>query len=482
MLRHCKKGLDLSEMTDAFPWKHRLSQEERDYLWMGGDLTWKLHTGQLAIEDSFESSPGKLFVLDCSRQLGKSTWAVTKAIECALREPGSRIRYATAFLTDLEQFIVPTFDSVLEDCPKNQYPEFSVQKSEFRFRNGSKIRLIGLDRKPNGLRGNKLRLVILDEAGYISRLSYLYQSVLIPATTHVSNARIIMASTQPEEADHDFIGFCNLAQEENSYIKLDVYSCPMLSPRRIVEIARDMGGIDSTAFRREYLCHRVVEEGRAIVPEFDEARHVRLEPPGPAHHFWIRVASLDSGVRDLTACLFAYYDFQRAKLVIEDEFAITGHQVTTRRIAELVREREALLGWPGVYRRTADNDNLILLQDLGQEFGLHFNPTNKDDLVAMVNKVRLWMKAGRIEIHPKCVRLIGTLKAGVWNEKRTEFARSKVHGHYDLLASLVYLVRNCPEHENPVPEFFNQNLSEVFYQLPRKETGAAAGFKKAFVR
>lgn len=288
-----------------------------------------------------------------------------------------------------------------------------------------------------------------------------------------------MCSTQPEEPDHDFIEFCDKAQAAGSYCKLKIYNNPLLDKPQIDELAEECGGYDSTAFRREYLCERIVEEGRAIVPEFQESLHVKEVTPGPAHRFWLRLASLDSGVRDMTACLFAYYDFARAKMVIEDEFAIKGHQVTTRRIAELVNEREKSLG--EAYhrpRRVADNDNLILLQDLGNEFGLHFMPTNKDDLAAMVNKVRLWVKAGRIEIHPRCVRLIGALKAGVWNDKRSEFARSKVHGHYDLLAALVYLVRNCPEQENPVPAFFGQNMSEVIYSRPPAQSGVVAAFNK----
>lgn len=447
-------------------------------LWKRGDLFWKLHLGQLEVEYAFLNSTGKLFVLDCSRQLGKSTWAVAKAIETAIKNPGSKIRYATAFLTDLEQFIMPAFDFVLQDCPEESLPQFKSQKSEYIFPNGSRIKLVGLDMKPNGLRGNKLRLVIIDEAGYVRRLSYLYRNVLIPATTHIPTAKIIMTSTQPEEPDHDFIEFCDKAAITSSYIKLDIYKNPLLTEQQIDELAEECGGKDSTAFRREYLCHRIVEEGRALIPEFNESLHVVESPKSPAHRFWHRLAALDSGVRDLTACLFAYYDFARAKLCIEGEFVIQGHQVTTRRIAELTKEKEEQLGYGSVYRRTADNDNLILLQDLGTEFDLHFSPTSKDELAAMVNKVRLWVKSNRIEINPKCVRLIGSIKAGVWNDHRTEFARSKVHGHYDLIAALVYMVRNCPEQENPVPPFFGHNISDVVYRN-QGDVGAIGAFKKA---
>lgn len=437
-----------------------------------------MHPGQLRIELAYTKSKGKLFVLDCARQFGKTTWSAIKAIETAIQKPGSRSRCATAFLTDLEQFIVPAFEFVLQDVPSNLAPKYRSQKSEYLFPNGSRIRLVGLDRKPNGLRGNRLDLVILDECGYISRLDYLYRSVLIPATTHVPDAKIIMSSTQPESPDHDFTLFCDKAAYEGSYVKLDVYENPLLDEAQIDQLAKECGGKTSTAFRREYLCERVVEEARALVPEFNEKFHVKQSlHVSVAHKFWHRVASLDSGVRDQTAALFGYYDFARATLCIEGEFAIKGPEVTTRRIAELTKEQESMLGYDGVYRRSADNDNLILLQDLGTEFGLHFNPTSKDELPAMLNKVRLWFAANRIEIHARCKRLIACLKAGIWNQNRTEFARSEVHGHYDLISALVYMVRNVPESDNPVPHFFNQNLSEVILGNDRPRSAAEAFFR-----
>ena len=474
--------------------------EEKEDFWWHGFLSWKLtgdpnsgRFGQLKIEEAFQATAGKLFVGDCSRQLGKSTWAAAKCVELALRKRRARIRYATAFLSDLEQFIVPAFELILEDIPTLLKPVWRAQKSEWYFpTTGSKIRLIGLDRKPNGLRGNKLDLVVLDEAGYISRLSYIYKFVLIPATTHVPDAKIIMISTQPETPDHDFVEFCDKAEIEmkegggSGYVKIDVDENPLLTKEQIDDIAIEFAPSDpfltreekvrlgraSTAFRREYLCERVVEEERAIIPEFREKLHVLESPRCPAFAFWYRLEALDSGVRDLTACLFGYYDFARAKAVIEDEFAIQGAEVTTKRIAQKVHEKETLhkYGEFKWLRRMADNNNLILIQDLAQEeHKLVFNPTGKDDLHAMVNKVRVWMGSGRIEIHPRCVRLISALKAGIWNNTRSEFGRSKIHGHYDLIASLVYFIRNIPEHQNNVPPYFGSATSDVIY--PRGTMG-----------
>jgi len=476
--------------TDASP------EEIKSALWRRGEIDYLLHKGQIKIEHACLKSKGKLFVGDCARQTGKSTWAAKVGIQKAIKKPGARIRSGTAFLTDLEQFIIPAFELVLRDCPEDMLPKLNENKLEFRFPNKSKIKLVGLDRKPNGLRGNRLDMVLLHEAGFISRLKHLYRSVLIPSTTHVPDAKIIMESTQPESPDHDFIYFCDLAESRGAYCKLTVDENPLLTQEQVEEIALEYAPSDrsltreqriaigraSTAFRREYLCERVVEESRAIVPEFSPARHVKISPVGIGHKYWHRLEALDSGVRDMTGFLCGYYDFARAKLCIEDEFAITGPEVTTRRINELVRQKEKDREYQSIYRRTADNDNLILIQDLGTEFNLHFMPTSKDELIAMVNKVRMWFGSERIEIHPRCERLIGALKAGIWDLQRKAFARSEAHGHFDLLAALVYMVRNVPEHDNPVPPYFGENLSEVVFQGDRLDSGMsknASMFKKA---
>lgn len=461
-------------------------REITDRLWRRGCLTWKLHgtrdkPGQKKIELAFVNRNGKLFVLDCARRMGKSFWCAIKVIETMLRKPGANGRYATAFRSDLEQFIIPAFEFALLDCPEELRPKWNASKYEYTWPNGSKCRLVGLDLKPNGLRGNKLDVVVLDEAGYMKRLKYLYASVIIPATANVKNAIIIMASTQPESPDHDFVYFCDRAQAHGAYVQATIWENPLLRHREIDELAREVGGYQSTSFRREFMCERVVEEGRALIPEF-KSSHVVASPVCAAHKFWHRIEALDSGVRDMTACIFGYYDFARAKLCIEGEFAIKGPEVTTPRINELVRQRETELGYHTVYRRIADNNNLILIQDLGSQFNLHFAPTDKDELYAMVNKVRVWFQTNRIEVHPRCERLIGSLKAGIWDVNRKEFARSEVHGHYDLIAALMYMVRNVPEWENPVPHFFGHNPTEVVFQprTAQRQDQNGEAFRQAF--
>ncbi len=99
--------------------------------------------------------------------------------------------------------------------------------------------------------------------------------------------------------------------------------------------------------------------------------------------------------------------------------------------------------------------------------GLVFVPTAKDELEAAVVNVRRWVRQGKIAIHPRCVKLIAQMKAGVWNAHRTEFAEQPGGGHYDLLAALVYLVRNVIPHQSRVPDGWG--LGEDSHRRPPEE-------------
>lgn len=438
------------------------SQILKDSLWQRNEIDWKFHAGQLVIDQAYRNVTAKLFVANCSRRFGKTYWIVTECIRVARSKERARVKIATAFLTDLEEFIIPAFESVLEDCPESIRPKWSESKKKYIFKNKSEIQLIGLDRKPNGGRGNYCDLYVFDEAAYIKNVSYIYSSVVIPMTMYREGARVIMISTPPKSPDHDFKDFCLKAKRENAYVELDIYKNPMATPEIIEEYKKEC--LTETDWEREYLCKFVTDQTLAIVPEFRNYNYLR--GPKAEHYAELhKYVSMDLGVRDLNVTLFGHYDFPRAKLVIEREHVINGPSMTTPILHREISSIEQEL-WQGKepYKRVADNNNPLLLLDLGSIHNMFFHSTTKDDLHAMINKVRVWFKDGRIEIDESCKVLIDSLNYGIWNENRREFARSKVLGHFDAIASIMYLIRNIDESTNPIPVKvgFNQvNFEEV---------------------
>jgi hypothetical protein len=435
------------------------AETARKLLWQRGELDWKLHAAQIALQETFRKVKAQLFVGNCSRQWGKSFWAVKIAVETAIKKPKSQIRYGAAFQSDLVDFIIPAFEKILEDAPQ------SVKGRKvghyYLFPNGSRIKLVGLDKNPNGLRGNTLDLIIIDECGFVGNLDYIYKSVIIPATLHRPNCKIILISTPPSTPAHPFVDYVQKAEAEGAYVKLDIYSNPLITPDDVLRMANEVGGMESTTFRREFLCEFVTDSDLQIIPEWQD-KYIEEIERDEFYGYYHKYDGMDLGVKDLTAAIFGYWDFKRASLIIEDELEMSGPSMNTELLVAAIRKKEDDLwgnkenarDWnntPVPFRRVSDNNWPILIQDLSSIHSLPFIETTKDNLEAMINEVRLLVQSGQLRIHPRCKKLIGCMRYGVWDSKKKAFARSSVYGHFDHLAALVYLVRNLARNTNPIP-------------------------------
>lgn len=458
-------------------------QIEREF-WHRGNLDFKLHDGQKLIDKTLQNLKGQLIVLNCSRQFGKTYWGVSKAIGLAIRKKNARIRIGTAFLTDLTELIIPAFDTILDDCPESIKPKYKVQGSKYVFPNGSEIKLVGLDKSPNGLRGNSLDLILLEEAGFISNLDYIYTSVIVPTTTHRPECKIILISTPPSTPAHPFADtYVPRAELEGSYASFTIFDNPMLGPETILRLMNETGcvipkdgtaygvieeilktkkvvfpesWVISTSFKREYLSQFILDDDLALVREWSASNDVYIQEVKRDEYYpyYHKLVGMDMGRKDHTALIFGYYDFKRAALIIEDELTMYGPGWTTITLKDAIKAKELELWTEDMkaFRRVADTNNPGLLTDLSSLHNLFFMPVKKEaSLEQMVNRVREWVKQGRIIIHPRCKMLIGCLKYGIWDKKRQEFARSKIYGHFDHFAALQYLLIHTPSTTNPIP-------------------------------
>ena len=440
-----------------------------------------LSDAQKKIRAVYEAKHDKTVSIECSRQLGKTFFGCYLADETARNNPNAQIRLGTAFEVDIESIVVPNFKNVLASCPESIRPKYVSQKKTYRYANGSVITLVGLDKNPDKMRGSRIRLSIIEEAGFVDSetLKYVLESVVFPAQLREPQARTVLISTPPSEGtDHYFCELSDKLALVGSYIKLTIDESG-LPQSQIDDLAKALGGRNSIAFRRECLCERIIDTEKAIVPEFKESLHVmRYTEPGYRRYLQ-EYAGLDSGVRDKTVALWGYYDFPAAKLVIQAEAHMQGSEVTTQNILKAATDVESKLGYKENTRRIADNDNLILIQDLST-LGKHWHPTDKDSLEAMVNELRLWFGANRIVIDPACKLLIGTLRSALWNKHRTEFSRTKLYGHADALSALMYLVRNVNSSHNPIPADYGVDLGNQILPFQSHLSQSARGLKQAF--
>lgn len=465
----------------------KVNKEQARYiLWMRGELDWKLHSGQMVIEKAYRRVKRKLFVGNCARRFGKSYWLVKKAVEEALNNKLSlpRIKIASATAKNLEEFIIPAFQQILEDCPEEVWPGWSTgyvrSKKKFVFPNGAEIQLVGLDKDPDGLRGNYADLVIIDEAGMVDNLDYLYGSVIGPMTLLRKNSRIIVLSTPSATPEHPFKSFCERAQEQKAYVELNIHDNPMMTPELIAQARAEC--LTESDWLREYMCQHVTDLTRAVVPEWSTDYEKEIERPEYFKHL-ARYVSMDLGTKvDLTAVLYGWYDNVQRYLYIEDETEMTGPTMTTPRLVKQIKEREEEL-WPDleVYRRVADNNNPLLVQDMGMLHDLYFMATGKDDLHAMINELRKMIIEGRIIVGPKAVKTRAALAAAIWDKERKKLSRSKALGHFDHLMALVYMVRNLDQNYDNVPKYNEKSRDIAFSRQRRKEEKAVHALVKTMM-
>lgn len=463
-------------------------REARHKLWRMGNLSYLLDANQKILYDMYKNNPNKVLVWNMARGNGKSRTLCVIAIEECLKDPKALVKYACAKQKDARQIVQPLIRDLLEDCPEDLKCVYNVAEGAYKFPGGAQIQLAGLDAgRAESLRGGSAVLGIIDEAGMKNlkkELKYIIESILYPAVTRTKeiNGKLILASTPPTTHDHPFVHYLRVAEIEKAALTRTIYSNPRMTSEMINGIIKQLGGVNSSTFRREYLCEIVINEEDSVIPEFtrDIQDKVIKEWKRPA--FFDGYISMDVGLKDLTVVLFGYYDFLANKLIIEDEYVLNGYKFTTKDLAENIKKKEAELfthplsgEFRPPYKRVSDN-NLILISDLYHEHNLIFFATKKDDADAALNNVRIMMAAEQIIINPRCTVLINHLKNATWNKSRKSYDRSVDNGHYDAIDSLKYMVRNVDVTRNPYPSNYNalqrglDSTSPDYFGMNNKKT------------
>lgn len=463
-------------------------------LWELGDLTYKLKGIQREMRDAVYNSKGKNTVFLCARRTGKSFTMCTIAVEFCIRNPNQTVKLIFPKKKDAKSVAREHMVPLLMDCPPHLKPEYKTQENEYRFPNGSIIQMAGTDGgSAESVRGSAANLILLDEAGFhdYNDFTYIVQNILMP-TLLTTKGKMIMASTPSRQPDHPFMTqYVARCRAENTLIEYDVYSNPLITQQDIEDIIEEYpGGIEDPAFKREFLLMAEADTDSMVIPEFNKQvkKDILVRSPMPAYYDCY--VSGDPAVGDLTGILFAYYDYYRGKIVIVDELVMGGageKQLTTQDIADGVFRKERKLFKNPLtgektepFKRVMDNNNPILINDLNKEHGLRFIATKKDNKEDQINKVRMMIRRGDIEIDPRCVNLVYHLETARWKLRKSDGKRvgyERVAGssdkkfkahHADLVDALIYLVRNVNMKKNPYPDGFDFYGSDQ-YHIPKSQ-------------
>ena len=462
---------------------HKISKAEAiKELWRRGELSWKLDAVQKQMHTSYYNAPFKIHTWLLARRSGKTYLLCVLALEQCIKTPNSIVKFVSPTKLQVNNNVRPLFKKLLEDCPEDVKPEFRTKESIYYFPNGSEIQLAGTDSgHAEKLRGGDSHICIVDEAGSCDHLDTVVKSILLP-TTLITRGKLVLASTPPQEAEHDFINFIEEAEHRGSLVKKTVYDNPRISKEQLEELIEELGGLQTDAARRELLCEIVKDGNTSVIPEATDELYAEIVKEWPKPPFFDAYEAMDLGFNDLTVIIFGYYDFRAAKIIIEDEYVINGQELHLPRLVDTIRKKESEL-WLNVLtnevkvptKRVSDIDYIVLneIRRISNN-EIKFEATKKDNNEAAINTLRVLLAKKQIIIHPRCKTLLRHLKNVKWKSanNKERFARSPDDGHYDAVDALKYFVRSINYNKNPYPSHYNKDL----YQYYAPEVRNAHGF------
>jgi hypothetical protein len=484
----------------------------RHELWRRGNLSWKLSESQQPIYSLFEKirkSRHKKGFVRTSRRFGKTHSFLTFASERCIVEPGILIPYVAPTIKHLKTVVIPIMGSLAADCPKQLRPRFNSQDGTFTFAGSAKI-LLGAAENNHAekFRGIRAKYALLDEIGVISDLRYLVNDIMLP-TLMYDDGFMVGSGTPPSSPDHYYTEMLMECEANGLAVHKTIWENDRITIKEILEFADASGCVvdwerfsqensparrrdvawgkalileKSTTFRREFEAEIVIDENWAVLPEFTDSRAERIVKEWKLPEFYFPYVFIDTGFIDFTGVIFGYWDFLNAKAVVQDELLVDfrRQEMNAKKFSELVlaKERE-LWGEVKTYLRFADGD-LIVLNELG-EHGLIVQQVTKDEIEAQVNTVRVDITQDKLVIQPRCVNTIAQCRYAVWNRQRRAFARTENHGHYDLLAALIYFLRHINRSANPWPENYGATFNHYVSARHGRQTGADS-LRKIFNR
>lgn len=483
----------------------------RAQLWRRGELRYRLREHQRPIYDdirrqlwgigkglpgSYQNPVGQQqikYTVKCHRRFGKSALCAFIVNEMGQTKPHARMSWAAETATQVEKIIIPNMRMALRDCPEEIKPVW--KNGAYRWpHTGAVLYTAGCEdeRKADRLLGDASDLFILDEAGSIWPLEYVYKEVVLWMGSDRGGV-VLMPSTPAKTPAHYFRQVCIKAKAgDGGYAHRTVHDSEW-DERKLEMLAAECGGVDTSEWKRQALAEDVIDEDVAVLPEATRFMDQMVEERERPRYYDI-YAGMDIGdAPSLTAIVYGYYDFGMATLVLEGEDELS--RPTSDAIADAIATTEQELWgeyfeWvredqpfrdelARVYLRVSDNDP-ILLRDLAVAHELEFGKAQKDHKEAAIGKVRRWIKEGRIKINPRCKRLLAHMEAAIWNKQRTKFEFMDGFGHFDFVDALVYLVRAVDEQHDPTPPVRLQKDRWVSPKR-RKETDAER-MKKLFGR
>lgn len=468
LLQENYKKLNFSHHGEEM--KAALRQQAINQFWDRGILRYKCFPGgQTKLYDRVHQQP-KLFpgeaepiIALCHRRFGKSHFGGILCVERCLNQPGAEVHFGTDTKNHARQIIEGKLFETFKDMPR--FISYRTRDNCYWFRNEhwprgveSMLVLEGLDFKDGGqMRGGSADLFVVDEPREIRNLEFVMKRVVRPMFKGRKNPTILMCTTPPESLDHDLMEYIEIAEstKPTSLITIPASKNPDWTDDDTKLMLNDYVSKNDMGWRREIECELIPDTTRVIVPEWEIVKNNCIIETADRPIHYAPYVVVDTGWKDHTAALLAYYDFNRNKVVIVDELFV--NYTPTEDFAEMLHEK-IQTNFRGKSRdnlRLIGDGNGLNLADLNramQKLGEYYVAVaDKTDRDASINNMRSGIQSNRVLIQKNCTDTCYQLLNGSWNKQRTNFDRTKKMGHCDLVACLSYLYKHICWGENTTP-------------------------------
>lgn len=403
-------------------------------LWRRGNLRYMLRPAQLPVYDFVGRTDDMTVVSNMHRGSGKSFLKILLCFETALR--GRHAKYVGPTAKMVRSIAFPHASTILSHCPAELRPKFRYVDGCYEFPSGGTVWLAGADTgHADTLRGTDTHFGAIDEFGFMADPDYVINEVLMPRVL-TANGRLALSTTPPRSPSHPAARLIREARERGSLFTLSIYDNPDVTVEQRARYARECGGENTTAFRREFGCEVITEESAAVIPEAQGKdwvaeyspkdpvpyESVALDPSGLS----VYVAAVNIARRnDENTCCTTHYVYHEESAVNASPFEfVDQHVLGDRAVLTNLHPQECA--------------------ELARRTGLPLVPRSREEPKLLAGTVRTMLRTGVLRVDPECSTVIRHLKDAVWNDQRTDFDASGDGGRFDAVSAVGRLLRSLP--------------------------------------
>lgn len=468
--------------NQALPLNEDLLITEQDMfyeLWMRGDLEFLLWPQQMPIWNQLQNLPPDIveFVVLCARQFGKSTVGVIYALSEAIKHRDCCILIMGPDTKQTKDIVGPKMRFITRSAPQglikqmkaenryHVYHDLDPKASDY-----TEIVIGGMNENSSSMRGKTVHKILVEEIVDVREDDFItsLRSDLGPALTHSKDGKIIFLTTLPKYPNHPFItSTIPKAELKNAIARFTINDNIALTQQQRDNAIELAGGVDSTDYKREFMCEVVRDKNLVCLPDYDSLKNVALfHLPYDA---FMSVTIDWGGVRDKTCAILHTYDYLSDLDLIWDERVFEPNTATST-IVRICREMER---GHKIHARYVDAPPQLVTVDLMQDYDYVAQLPEKPDWQASLNTLNVRFGKRKAIIHPRCKFLIISAESGILNKNKTDFDRNEALGHMDGVAAMMYAIRmqdrSNPfgDMHNPMDKGLNQALISDSHYVPQ---------------